>query len=118
MKETKRLIHSEKEKWYLAPSESDDMIYAYVERIRGQYVTAFNLFREDTAGYMFSCSCDASMTGKLVFHTVRDSHLRKLEDITESEVRQCFAARNVATRMCTSFEAFCSYSSSLRFAPH
>ena len=61
------------------------MIYCYVERIRGQQTTAFNLYREDTAGYMFSCSCDASMTGKLVFHTVKDSHLRKLDDITLNE---------------------------------
>ena len=31
------------------------MIYCYVERIRGQFVTAFNLYREDTSEYMFSC---------------------------------------------------------------
>ena len=85
LKETKKLIHMQKERWYLAPDESDDMIYCYVERIRGQFVTAFNLYREDTGEYMFSCSCDASMTGKLVFHTLKDSHLRKLDHIVESE---------------------------------
>ena len=34
---------------------------------------------------MFTCSCDASMTGQMIFHTRRDSHLREMKDIHQSE---------------------------------
>jgi len=87
IKETKRLIHGQKERWYVAPDETEDMIYCYVERKRGQHVTSFNLHREDTGQYMFSASFDASMTGDLIFHTYPDSHLRKLDHIMKSEDR-------------------------------
>ena len=73
IKESRRFIHMEKEKWYLAPEGSDDMVYCYIERMRGQHVTAFNLYREDTGEYMLSVSFDKSMTGIMIFHTIKVS---------------------------------------------
>ncbi|GMI44046.1 hypothetical protein TrCOL_g5391, partial [Triparma columacea] len=78
MKETRRLIHRQKERWYTSPSGAqDDLVYCYVERKRGQHVTSFNLHREDTGKYMFTASFRADMTGTIVFHTYPDAHMRK-----------------------------------------
>ena len=85
LKDARKLIHEEKEKWYLADEKgTDDMVYCYVERIRGNSVTGFNLHREDTGEYMFSCSCSSTMTGSMLFSTTPDTHLRPLSSLHKS----------------------------------
>jgi len=92
------------QKWYLSPVEaSDDVVYCYVERIRGNSVTAFNLHREDTGEYMFSCSCDSSMQGEMIFHTMKDSHLRELKHIHKSEDAAAYLGCAVSNAWGTEF---------------
>ena len=84
--ESRKHIHLQKEKWYIPPGtgDTDDLVYCYVERIRGQHVVAFNMHREDTGEFMIAASLNADLSGSIVFHTTRDSHLRRIEDITPS----------------------------------
>lgn len=83
--QARKFIHQHKEHFYEPPEESDDMVYCCVERQRGAYVTAFNLHREDTGQFIMACSVDAEMTGKFVFHTLRNTHLRTMDTIPQSE---------------------------------
>ena len=64
-------------KWYLSP-ENSDMCYCYVERVKGQHTTSFNLYREDTGEFMIAAACASNMTGGLVFTNFKDCHLRKV----------------------------------------
>ena len=84
LNETRKMIHREKEKWYLSP-QTDDMCYCYVERTRGVNSTSFNLYREDTGEFMLAATINKNMWGTVLFSNMKESYLRKIDDIVASE---------------------------------
>ena len=68
-------------RFYLPLDEGEEMAYCCLERHRGEKVTAFHLHREDTGAFILACSCASDMEGPFKFHTLTDSHLRRMEDI-------------------------------------
>lgn len=85
MIEARRAIFEAKARFFMSPFPEDEMIYCSVTRHRGVNVVSFNLHRDDTGEFLLACSLDSNLQGPLVFHTLKDSHLRTMRDIPTSQ---------------------------------
>lgn len=63
--------HRRKIKYY-APPEHMDMVYGYVERHRGQYITSFHFRREADDKFIMAATMEADLTGKIYIHTKQE----------------------------------------------
>ncbi|OQS01652.1 ATP-binding Cassette (ABC) superfamily [Achlya hypogyna] len=101
----KRFIHEHKAPYYRAITTPgrDGLLHGCIERHRGDEVTALHLHREDTGEFLLACSCECDYSGAFVFHTLRDSHLRRWKDLPRSEDSAVYLGQMVPNFLGTEF---------------
>ncbi|EQC34116.1 hypothetical protein SDRG_08325 [Saprolegnia diclina VS20] len=83
----KQCIHEHKARFYqpLETPSDNGLLLGCIERYRGDDVTSFHLHREDTGEFLLACSCESDLSGPFLFHTLRDTHLRRWKDLPRGE---------------------------------
>ncbi|KAG3003968.1 hypothetical protein PC121_g18940 [Phytophthora cactorum] len=109
--QARAFIHQHKQRFYRPPRVNEganphELVLGCVERLRGEFVTALNFHREETGEFLLAASCASDGSGPFVFHTLRDSHLRTMREIPQSEDSAVYLGRLEPSFLGTEFTLF------------
>ncbi|KAF1784451.1 Tubby C-terminal-like domain [Phytophthora cactorum] len=109
--QARAFIHQHKQRFYRPQRVNEDtnpheLVLGCVERLRGEFVTALNFHREETGEFLLAASCASDGSGTFVFHTLRDSHLRTMREIPQSEDSAVYLGRLEPSFLGTEFTLF------------
>mmetsp|Transcript_1739 Transcript_1739/g.2910 ORF Transcript_1739/g.2910 Transcript_1739/m.2910 type:complete len:563 (+) Transcript_1739:56-1744(+) len=109
--DARRYIHEQKERFYLPPEPTveggeHEIVYCCVERRRGADSLAFHLLREDTGEFLCAATVAADRTGKFIFHTLRDTHLRPVDRIPTNQDSAVYLGCLVPSLLGTTFTLY------------
>ncbi|EEY60023.1 ATP-binding Cassette (ABC) superfamily [Phytophthora infestans T30-4] len=109
--QARAFIHQHKQQFYRPPRVNEgenphELVRGCVERLRGEFVTALNFHREETGEFLLAASCGSDGTGPFVFHTLRDSHLRTMRELPQSEESAVYLGRLEPSFLGTEFTLF------------
>ncbi|CEG35491.1 atp-binding cassette superfamily [Plasmopara halstedii] len=96
--QARAFIHQHKQRFYRPPvahknANPHELILGCIERLRGEFVTAFNFHLEETGEFLLAASCLSDGSGPFIFHNLRDSHLRTMRDLPQSEDSAVYLGR-------------------------
>ncbi|GMF65201.1 unnamed protein product [Phytophthora lilii] len=109
--QARAFIHQHKQRFYRPPSTADgvdphELVLGCIERLRGEFVTALNFHREETGEFLLAASCASDGSGPFIFHTLRDSHLRTMRELPQSEDSAVYLGRLEPSFLGTEFTLF------------
>lgn len=106
--QARAFIHLHKQRYYRPPraQEGAPLILGCIERLRGEFVIAFNFHHEETGEFLLAASCASDGSGPFIFHTLRDSHLRTMHELPQSEDSAVYLGRLVPSFLGTDFTLF------------
>ncbi|KDO33133.1 hypothetical protein SPRG_01945 [Saprolegnia parasitica CBS 223.65] len=99
----KQCIYEHKARFYRPVETHCDLLFGCIERYRGDDITSFHLHREDTGEFLLACSCESDLSGPFLFHTLRDTHLRRWKDLPRGEDSAVYMGELVANFLGTEF---------------
>jgi hypothetical protein len=119
--QARAFIHQHKQRFYRPPRAAEganphELVIGCVERLRGEFVTALNFHREETGEFLLAASCASDGTGPFIFHTLRDSHLRTMPELPQSEDSAVYLGRLEPSFLGTEFTLYDHHTSSTQ--PH
>ncbi|KAG1686014.1 hypothetical protein DVH05_007315 [Phytophthora capsici] len=109
--QARAFIHQHKQRFYRAPravegTNPHELVLGCIERLRGEFVTALNFHREETGEFLLAASCASDGSGPFIFHTLRDSHLRTMRELPQSEDSAVYLGRLEPSFLGTEFTLF------------
>ncbi|KAG7383160.1 hypothetical protein PHYBOEH_010073 [Phytophthora boehmeriae] len=109
--QARAFINQHKQRFYLPPphvegAAAHELVNGCIERLRGEFVTALNFHREETGEFLLSASCASDGSGPFIFHTLRDSHLRTMRELPQSEDSAVYLGRLEPSFLGTEFTLF------------
>ncbi|ETL48740.1 hypothetical protein F441_01760 [Phytophthora nicotianae CJ01A1] len=109
--QARAFIHQHKQRFYRPPQVKEgasphELVLGCIERRRGEFVTALNFHREETGEFLLAASCASDGTGPFIFHTLRDSHLRTMRELPQSEDSAVYLGRLEPSFLGTEFTLF------------
>ncbi|KAK1930310.1 Tubby-like F-box protein 3 [Phytophthora citrophthora] len=109
--QARAFIHQHKQRFYRAPravegANPHELVLGCIERLRGEFVTALNFHREETGEFLLAASCASDGSGPFIFHTLRDSHLRTMRELPQSEDSAVYLGRLEPSFLGTEFTLF------------
>ncbi|ETN15676.1 hypothetical protein PPTG_06903 [Phytophthora nicotianae INRA-310] len=109
--QARAFIHQHKQRFYRPPQVKEgasphELVLGCIERLRGEFVTALNFHREETGEFLLAASCASDGTGPFIFHTLRDSHLRTMRELPQSEDSAVYLGRLEPSFLGTEFTLF------------
>ncbi|KAL4158664.1 hypothetical protein PRNP1_004440 [Phytophthora ramorum] len=104
-------IHQHKQRFYRPPPAAEggnphELVLGCIERLRGEFVTALNFHQEETGEFLLAASCASDGSGPFIFHTLRDSHLRAMRELPQSEDSAVYLGRLEPSFLGTEFTLF------------
>ncbi|GMF41440.1 unnamed protein product [Phytophthora fragariaefolia] len=114
--QARKFIHQHKQRFYRPPPVPEggnprELVLGCIERLRGEFVTALNFHREETGEFLLAASCASDDSGPFIFHTLRDSHLRTMRELPQSEDSAVYLGRLEPNFLGTEFTLFDHHSS-------
>ncbi|KAG6617455.1 ATP-binding Cassette (ABC) superfamily [Phytophthora cinnamomi] len=115
--QARQFIHQHKQRFYRPPAVAEgenprELVLGCIERLRGEFVTALNFHREETGEFLLAASCASDGSGPFIFHTMRDSHLRTMRELPQSEDSAVYLGRLEPSFLGTEFTLFDHHTSS------
>lgn len=114
--QARAFINQHKQRFYRPPPPSEsgahELVNGCIERLRGEFVTALNFHREETGEFLLAASCASDGSGPFIFHTMRDSHLRTMRELPQSEDSAVYLGRLEPSFLGTEFSLFDHHTSS------
>ncbi|KAE8881445.1 hypothetical protein PF005_g19129 [Phytophthora fragariae] len=115
--QARKFIHQHKQRFYRPPCVPEgenphELVLGCIERLRGEFVTALNFHREETGEFLLAASCASDGSGPFIFHTLRDSHLRTMRELPQSEDSAVYLGRLEPSFLGTEFTLFDHHTSS------
>ncbi|RLN68600.1 hypothetical protein BBJ29_001514 [Phytophthora kernoviae] len=115
--QARAFINQHKQRFYRPPpliegAAAHEMVNGCIERLRGEFVTALNFHREETGEFLLSASCASDGSGPFIFHTLRDSHLRTMRELPQSEDSAVYLGLLEPSFLGTEFTLFDHHTSS------
>ncbi|RLN98714.1 hypothetical protein BBJ28_00012685 [Nothophytophthora sp. Chile5] len=106
--QARAFIHQHKQRFYRPPpvADTNELVQGCIERLRGEFVTALNFHHEDTGAFLLAASCASDGSGPFIFHTMRDSHLRTMRELPQSEDSAVYLGRLEPSFLGTEFTLF------------
>ncbi|KAL3657712.1 hypothetical protein V7S43_017287 [Phytophthora oleae] len=109
--QARAFIHQHKQRFYRPPravegANPHELVLGCIERLRGEFVTALNFHREETGEFLLAASCASDGSGPFIFHTLRDSHLRTMRELPQSEDSAVYLGRLEPSFLGTEFTLF------------
>ncbi|KAG7392394.1 hypothetical protein PHYPSEUDO_000802 [Phytophthora pseudosyringae] len=109
--QARAFIHQHKQQFYRPPraiegADPHELVLGCIERLRGEFVTALNFHREGTGEFLLAASCASDGSGPFIFHTLRDSHLRTMRELPQSEDSAVYLGRLEPSFLGTEFTLF------------